>query len=104
MTETTCASITAREAGTITCQVDTEREAQGRVSPEPRQTREVRVWRPKREAYQACVSEAPLPKRDFQQREVCTSPQRHEIRVSTATRGTQKAYVSQASLAKCDNQ
>jgi len=36
------------------------------VSFESRQTCEVRVWKPKCEAHQTCVSEAPLPKRDVQ--------------------------------------
>ena len=65
---------------------------------------EIRVWRPKREAQKACVSEASLPKRDVQQREVRASPQRHETRVSTTKRGIQKVRMSQPSLTKCDNQ
>ena len=67
-----------QEARTNIClainQTDTEREAQACVSSELRQTHEVRVWRPKREAHKACVSEASLPKRDKQQREVRASP------------------------------
>ena len=75
-----------------------------RVSSELRQTREVRVWRRKREVHKACVSEALLPKRDVQQREVRASPHRYETRVSTTKRRIQKVRVSQVSLAKCDNQ
>jgi len=43
------------------------REVQTSVSSEPYKTREVRVWQPKHEIHQACISKAPLPKR---QREV----------------------------------
>ena len=75
------------------------REIQTRVSFELCQTREVRVWQPKREIHQACVSEALLSKR---QREVHALCQRHETRASI--RGTQQPCVSQASLSRCDNQ
>ena len=56
----------AREAGTTVCPKDVGREVQARVSSESRQTREVRVWKPKREAQLACVSKVPPPKRDNQ--------------------------------------
>ena len=93
-----------QKAGTTICQADTEREAQARVSSEFHYTRDVRVWRPEREAQKAYVSEASLPKRDIQRREVHTSPQRHETRVSITKCGTQKVRISQVSLARRDNQ
>jgi len=59
-----------QEAGTTICPAicptDTEREAQARVSSEPRLTREVHFCRPKREAHKTCASEALLPKHDVQ--------------------------------------
>ena len=97
-----------QEAGTTICpaicSTDTERESQARVSSKPRQTREVRFWRPKREAQKACVSEVSLPTRDVQQREVRVPPQRHETCVSTTKSEIEKVRVSQLSLTKCDNQ
>ena len=66
--------------------------------------REVCVWRPKREAQEACISEASPLKCDVQQREVRVSSQRHETYVSKIERGTQRVYVSQMSLVECDNQ
>ena len=93
-----------QEAGTTNCPADIEREAQACVSSKLRQTREVCVWIPKREAQQACVSETSLPKRNVQQREGYASSQRHETRVSTTKRGIEKVRVSQSSLTKRDNQ
>ena len=73
-------------------------------SSELHQTREVCVWRPKRKAQKACISEASPLKRDIQQREVCASSQRHKTHLSTTEHGTQKVHISQVSLARCDNQ
>ena len=64
----------------------------------------VRIWRPKHEAQQACVSKTSLPKRDVQQREGYASSQRHETRVSTTKHGIEKVCMSQPSLTKRDNQ
>ena len=93
-----------QEAGTTICLADIKREAQARVSSELRHTREVHVWRPKREAQKACVSETSPLKCNVQQREVRAFSQRHETRVSTTERGIQKLRVSQVSLDKRDNQ
>jgi len=94
----------AQEAGTTICLADTECEAQARVSSELRQMHEVRVWRPKHEAQQACVSETSLPKRDVQQREGYAFSPRHKTRISATSREIEKARVSQPSLTKRDNQ
>ena len=82
---------------TTICPADTEREAQARVSSELHQTHEVRVWRPKREAQQACISETSLPKHNVQQCEGYASSQRHKARVSTTRRGIEKTRVPQPS-------
>ena len=47
-----------QEGRTTICSADTEREAQARVSSELCQTREVCIWRLKREAQEACIAEA----------------------------------------------
>ena len=82
-----------QEAGTTICPADTEREAQACVSSELRQMREVHVWRPEREAQQACISETSLPKRDVQQREGYASFQRNETHVSATKQGIEKVRV-----------
>ena len=93
-----------QETGTTICRADTKCETHAYVFSELRQTCEVRVWRLKREAQEACFSEASLLKCDIQQREVRVSSQRYETRVFTIERGTQGVHISQVSLAGRSNQ
>jgi len=86
------------QVGTTVGPTEIGRKVQTGVSSVPYQTREAHVWQPKREIHQACVSEAPPPKRQREVRALC---QRHETRASI--RGTQQPCVSQASLSRCDN-
>jgi len=93
-----------QEAGTTIYPADTEREAYACVTSELRQTREVRIWRPKREAQEACASEASPLKCDIQQPEVYVSSQRHELHVFTTEHGTHGVHVSQVLLVGRNNQ
>jgi len=83
---------------------DTGREAHACVSSKPHQTRKVCIWIPKRRAQEARISEASPLRRNVQQREVFTSSQRHETRVSTTECMTHKVCISQVLLDKHDNQ
>ena len=53
-----------KEVRKAICPANTGREAQARISSEQHQTREVRVWIPKRRAHEVRVSEALPHKRD----------------------------------------
>ena len=76
------------------CSIDTRCGAQACIPSKLHQTRKVCVWVPKLRAEEAHVSET-LPHRgDVQQREVCVSSQRHEIRVSTLEREAHEVCVS----------
>jgi len=72
----------------------TKYKAHACVSSKLRQMHEACVWRPKREAQKACVSEASPLKRDIQKHEVCTSSQRHKTRFFTTEHGNYKVRVS----------
>ena len=93
-----------QEGGTTICLTDTEHKAHACIPSEMHKTCEVCIWRPKREAQEACIFEALPLKHNVQQREVCVSSQKHETCVSTTERGTQRVRIFQVSLDERGNQ